>query len=104
MIQERDDHPTASDIFEAARLRLPGISFATVYNSLRYLKEAGLVYEIKHPDQLWIGRMAAMVGVPPIGHQGVFGKFEKISLLHVVQLEPMPREPPPLRSSAPSAN
>ena len=50
MIQERDDHPTASDIFEAARLRLPGISYATVYNSLRYLKEAGLVYEIKFGD------------------------------------------------------
>ena len=26
--------------------RLPGIGYATVYNSLRYLKEAGLVYEI----------------------------------------------------------
>jgi Fur family peroxide stress response transcriptional regulator len=50
VIQERDDHPTASDIFEAARLRLPGISYATVYNSLRYLKEAGLVYEIKFGD------------------------------------------------------
>ena len=50
VIQERDDHPTASDIFEAARLRLPGISYATVYNSLRYLREAGLVYEIKFGD------------------------------------------------------
>ena len=50
MIQERDDHPTASDIFEAARRRLPGISYATVYNSLRYLKDAGLVYEINFGD------------------------------------------------------
>jgi len=50
VIQERDDHPTASDIFEAARRRLPGISYATVYNSLRYLKEAGLVYEIQFGD------------------------------------------------------
>jgi len=40
VIQERDDHPTAGEIFEAARRRLPGISYATVYNSLRYLKEA----------------------------------------------------------------
>ena len=47
---ERDDHPTASDIFEAARQRLPGISYATVYNSLRYLKHAGLVYEINFGD------------------------------------------------------
>ena len=50
VIQERDDHPTASDIFEAARRRLPSISYATVYNSLRYLKEAGLVLEINFGD------------------------------------------------------
>ena len=45
-----NEHPTASDIFEAARKRLPGISYATVYNSLRYLKEAGLVHEINFAD------------------------------------------------------
>lgn len=50
VIREREDHPTASDIFEAARLRLPGISYATVYNSLRYLKEAGLISEISFGD------------------------------------------------------
>jgi Fur family transcriptional regulator, peroxide stress response regulator len=50
VILEREDHPTASDIFEAARQRLPGISYATVYNSLRYLKEAGLVHEISFGD------------------------------------------------------
>lgn len=50
VIRDREDHPTASDIFEAARRRLPGISYATVYNSLRFLKEAGLVHEIKFGD------------------------------------------------------
>ena len=50
VILEREDHPTASDIFAAARQRLPGISYATVYNSLRYLKEAGLVLEINFGD------------------------------------------------------
>jgi Fur family peroxide stress response transcriptional regulator len=50
VIRERDDHPTAGDIFEAARKRLPCISYATVYNSLRYLKEAGLVHEISFGD------------------------------------------------------
>jgi Fur family transcriptional regulator, peroxide stress response regulator len=50
VIQEREDHPTASDIFEAARLRLPTISYATVYNSLRYLKAAGLVLKINFGD------------------------------------------------------
>ena len=50
VIREREDHPTANDIFAAARRRLPGISYATVYNSLRFLKEAGLVHEITFGD------------------------------------------------------
>jgi Fur family transcriptional regulator, peroxide stress response regulator len=41
-----DIHPTAAEVFGEARKKMPGISFATVYNSLRYLKEAGLVREI----------------------------------------------------------
>ena len=45
-VSEADEHLTAGEIFEAARRELPSISFATVYNSLKYLKEAGLVREI----------------------------------------------------------
>ena len=50
VIRERHDHPTASDIFEAARQRLPSLSYATVYNSLKFLREAGLVREISFGD------------------------------------------------------
>ena len=50
VIQGREDHPTANEIFQAASLSLPGISYATVYNSLRFLKEAGLVLEISFGD------------------------------------------------------
>ena len=46
VVAESAEHLTANEIFEAARRELPGISFATVYNSLKYLKEAGLVREI----------------------------------------------------------
>ena len=46
VIRSGDTHPTAAEVFAAARRRLPAISFATVYNSLRHLKEAGLVREI----------------------------------------------------------
>ena len=46
VIKESAEHPTANEIFEAARRELPSISFATVYNSLKFLKEAGLVREI----------------------------------------------------------
>ena len=36
-VQAGDHHPTAAEVFDAARRKLPGISFATVYNSLRFL-------------------------------------------------------------------
>lgn len=46
VVRSGDTHPTAAEVFESARKAMPGISFATVYNSLRYLKEAGLVREV----------------------------------------------------------
>jgi Fur family peroxide stress response transcriptional regulator len=46
VIRESENHMTASEIFAAARAVLPSISYATVYNSLKYLKDAGLVHEI----------------------------------------------------------
>ncbi|MDO3677605.1 Fur family transcriptional regulator [Paenibacillus ehimensis] len=47
LIQSCDDHPTAAEIME--RLRMNGHQFAygTVYNSLRYLTDAGLIRELK---------------------------------------------------------
>lgn len=47
VIRESDDHMTANEVFEDARRVLPGISFATVYNSLRYLKQEGLIGEVR---------------------------------------------------------
>ena len=49
-VRERDDHPTASDIFAAAKEYFPAISYATVYNSLHYLRQAGLVHELSFGD------------------------------------------------------
>jgi Fur family ferric uptake transcriptional regulator/Fur family peroxide stress response transcriptional regulator len=46
VVRAGDSHPTAAEVFEAARQAMPGISIATVYNSLRYLKQAGLVREV----------------------------------------------------------
>jgi len=46
VVQAEGSHPSAAEVFDAARKTLPGISFATVYNSLRYLKEKRLVREI----------------------------------------------------------
>lgn len=47
VIRAADRHLTANEVFEGARALLPGISFATVYNSLRYLKNEKLIGEIQ---------------------------------------------------------
>ena len=46
LVRTKDEHLTAAEVFEEARKAMPGISFATVYNSLRYLKDAGMIREI----------------------------------------------------------
>jgi Fe2+ or Zn2+ uptake regulation protein len=46
VIQDAEEHLTANEVFGAAKGLLPSISFATVYNSLRYLKDAGHIAEI----------------------------------------------------------
>lgn len=47
VIRQAHGHLTANEVFEDARKILPGISFATVYNSLRYLKTEGLIGEVR---------------------------------------------------------
>ena len=44
-----EDHPTAAQIYERSRAVMPGISLATIYNSLEALVEAKLVNHL-HPD------------------------------------------------------
>lgn len=46
VIREADEHLTANEVFDHSKQLLPGISFATVYNSLRFLKDAGHIAEI----------------------------------------------------------
>lgn len=46
VIRDAREHLTANEVFGRAKEMLPTISFATVYNSLRYLKEAGHISEI----------------------------------------------------------
>ncbi len=47
VIQDSEEHMTANEVFDSARQVLPGISFATVYNSLRYLKQENLIGEVR---------------------------------------------------------
>ena len=47
VIRDSHEHLTANEVFGAAKHLLPTISFATVYNSLRFLKDAGHIAEIQ---------------------------------------------------------
>ncbi|MCY7347721.1 MAG: transcriptional repressor [Pyrinomonadaceae bacterium] len=47
VIRSAEHHLTANEVFSEAKQLLPTISFATVYNSLRFLKEAGHIAEIQ---------------------------------------------------------
>jgi|CXWL01.1.fsa_nt_gi Fur family peroxide stress response transcriptional regulator len=47
VIRDSHGHLTASEVFAESKAKLPSISFATVYNSLRYLKDAGHIAEIQ---------------------------------------------------------
>jgi Fur family transcriptional regulator, peroxide stress response regulator len=45
----RDDHPTADDIWEAVRVRMPDLSRTTAYRALDTLVRLGLAVKICHP-------------------------------------------------------
>lgn len=47
VIRDAGHHLTANEVFEEAKRLLPTISLATVYNSLRFLKQAGHIAEIQ---------------------------------------------------------
>jgi Fe2+ or Zn2+ uptake regulation protein len=47
VIRDAPEHLTANEVFAKAKSKLPSISFATVYNSLRFLKDAGHIAEIQ---------------------------------------------------------
>jgi Fur family peroxide stress response transcriptional regulator len=45
-MQGRKDHPTAKMVYDSARLTTDNLSFATVYNSLEYLVNQGLIKKL----------------------------------------------------------
>lgn len=47
VIRASEEHMTANEVFDAARRLSPKISFATVYNSLNYLRKEKLIGEVR---------------------------------------------------------
>jgi Fur family transcriptional regulator, peroxide stress response regulator len=52
VVCKSDDHPTAADIIERLREEGTTMAYATVYNSLRYLTDNGLVHELNVGDSV----------------------------------------------------
>ena len=51
VVKESGDHPTARVVFERALKRSPKLSFATVYNALKYLTEQGLIRAVSFGEE-----------------------------------------------------
>ncbi|CAI6045291.1 Fur family transcriptional regulator [Cohnella sp. JJ-181] len=47
IVMRADDHPTAADIIDRLKSQGQSVAYATVYNSLRYLTDEGLIRELK---------------------------------------------------------
>ncbi|MBB6636891.1 Fur family transcriptional regulator [Cohnella thailandensis] len=47
IVSEAHDHPTAADVIDRLKARGHSVAYATVYNSLRYLTEQGMIRELK---------------------------------------------------------
>lgn len=45
-LAENDTHPSASAVYDALHERFPGLSLATVYNTLTLLTERDLIHEV----------------------------------------------------------
>ncbi len=51
LLLEKRDHPTATEVYERAKARIPSISLATVYNCLEALTHAGYVRQVNMDRQ-----------------------------------------------------
>jgi len=51
-LRSRKDHPTAAEVFRFVRRRRPGVAYATIYNSLNWLEQKGLICRLVFGEQI----------------------------------------------------
>ncbi len=59
----------------------------------------GTVYQIPHPELVMVGRGKVLIGTPAQGESGVFDRYDVVSLLHIVRLEPIQPPATPMAGS-----
>lgn len=59
-LRQTMSHPSAAELYERVRQRIPHLSFGTVYRNLKLLKEQGVVLELSMGSSasLWDGNAA----------------------------------------------
>jgi hypothetical protein len=65
------------------------------FEPFRMMLTDGRTYEIKHPDLAMVGRSSVVVGVPTIQRdpdQLIADRMVTVSLLHIMELEPIERQ------------
>jgi Fur family transcriptional regulator, peroxide stress response regulator len=45
------NHPTAAEVFRMVRKRRPGVAYATIYNSLNWLQQQGMIGRIDFAEE-----------------------------------------------------
>lgn len=88
-LQSADHHPTADEILQAVNRKFPMTSRATVYNTLNWLKEEGMVREVFEGGTVRFD--------PNTGHHHHFvcrkcGKVEDVdgALIGEMKIRPLP--------------
>jgi Fur family ferric uptake transcriptional regulator/Fur family peroxide stress response transcriptional regulator len=51
MLREANTHPTAAELFRIVRKRRPGVAYATIYNSLNWLEQKGMIARVDFADE-----------------------------------------------------
>jgi hypothetical protein len=76
---------TPEELRDTAR-RQPFLPFRVVMTD-------GAVFDIRHPDLIWVGRRSAMIGLTGQPGQEFYERSVQVDLLHVIRLEPIALAP-----------
>jgi len=84
-VLERDDHPTAEQLYESLQERIPGLSRTTVYRVLSTLVDMGVVRRLHHP-----GTAARFDGTIHRHHHLICKRCDKVIDVHNATLDEVP--------------
>ena len=59
----------------------------------------GAAYDLMHPDMVLVTRRSVSVGVPT-DEPGLFERVDKVALVHITRISPLPLPPPNTAAAA----